>query len=114
MKENLNSIESVKNFLNDYKKNITLIKGDTNRVLKDLDLSNIDYVFIDGGHSYSTVTNDLNILYASMKKRNKVLLCDDYGDSSHISEVKKAVDDFVTLNHLKLNVIKDRFAEIIT
>ena len=114
MKENLNSIESVKNFLNEYKKNITLIKGDTNKVLKDLDLSNIDYVFIDGGHSYSTVTNDLNILYASMKKRNKVLLCDDYGDSSHISEVKKAVDDFVTLNHLKLNVIKDRFAEIIT
>ena len=114
LKEDLNSIKSVSNLLKKYKKNINLIKGDTNKVLRNLDLSNIDCAFIDGGHSYNTVKNDLNILYDSLKGKENVLICDDYGDLSHIPEVKEAVDDFVKSNKLKLNIIKDRFAEIIT
>ena len=43
-----------------------------------------------------------------------MLICDDYGDLSHIPEVREAIDDFVKSNNLELNVIKDRFAEIIT
>ena len=114
LKEDLNSLESVSNFLKKYEKNINLIKGDTNEVLKKIDLSNIDCVFIDGGHSYNTVKNDLNILYQNLKGKKKVLICDDYGDLSHIPEVREAIDDFVKSNNLELNVIKDRFAEIIT
>ena len=114
LKEDLNSLESVSNFLRKYEQNINLIKGDTNEVLKNLDLSNIDCVFIDGGHSYNTVKNDLNILYDSLKSKEKVLICDDYGDLSYIPEVRKAIDDFVKSNNLRLKVIKDRFAEIIT
>ena len=114
LKENLNSIKSVENLLKKYRKNVNLIQGDTNKVLRNLNLSNIDCVFIDGGHSYETVKNDLNILYDSLKDKQKPLICDDYGDLSCIPEVKKAVDDFVKLNKLKLNVIKNRFAEIIT
>ena len=79
-----------------------------------MDISNIDCVFIDGGHSYNTVKNDLNILYGSLKGKEKILICDDYGGLTYIPEVKKAIDDFVDLNKLRLNVIKDRFAEIIT
>ena len=63
LKENLNSIESVEKFLKKFRKNIHLIKGDTNKVLKKIDLDNIDFAFIDGGHSYKTVLNDLNILF---------------------------------------------------
>ena len=114
LKEDLNSLESVSNFLKKYNKNINLIKGDTNEVLEKIDLSNIDCVFIDGGHSYNTVKNDLNILYKSLKGKEKVLICDDYGDLSYIPEVRKAIDDFAKSNKLRLNVIKDRFAEIIT
>tara|TARA_X000000368_G_scaffold383049_1_gene340600 strand:- start:165 stop:812 length:648 start_codon:yes stop_codon:yes gene_type:complete len=114
LRENLNSIQSVSNLLKKYKKNINLIKGDTNKVLKGLNLSNMDCVFIDGGHSYNTVKNDLNILYDSLKGKEKILICDDYGGLTYIPEVKKAIDDFVDLNKLRLNVIKDRFAEIIT
>ena len=114
LKEDINSIKSVSNLLKKYEKNINLIKGDTNQVLKNLNLSNIDCAFIDGGHSYNTVKNDLNILYDSLKGKEKVLICDDYGDLSCIPEVRKAIDDFIKSNKLKLNVIKDRFAEIIT
>ena len=114
LKENLNSIKSVNKLLNKYSDNIKLIAGDTNKVLKEINLNNIDFTFLDGGHSYQTVINDLTILYDSMKDKKKVILCDDYGKESYIPEVEKAINDFTKQNNLKLNLIENRFAEIIT
>ncbi|MDC2987354.1 class I SAM-dependent methyltransferase [Candidatus Pelagibacter bacterium] len=114
LKENLNSIESVQKLLQQYSQNTKLIAGDTNKVLKEIDLQKIDFVFLDGGHSYETVINDLSILYENMKDQKKVILCDDYGKESYIPEVEKAINDFATKNNLKLNLIENRFAEIIT
>jgi hypothetical protein len=114
LKENLNSIESIKKFLNKFKNNINLVKGDTNKTLSQQDLSKIDFAFIDGGHSYETTYSDLSILYSFMKNKKKTILCDDYMDTSYITEVKNAVDDFVKKNSLKLEVIKGKFALIET
>ena len=114
LRENLNSVESVSKLLKEYKDNIRLIAGDTNTVLKEINLQNIDFIFLDGGHSYPTVFNDLEILYASIKDKKKVILCDDYGKESYIPEVEKAINDFTKQNNLKLNLIENRFAEIIT
>ena len=114
LKENLNSIKSVNKLLDKYSDNVKLIAGDTNKVLKEIDLNNIDFTFLDGGHSYQTVINDLTILYKSMKGKKKVILCDDYGKESYISEVEKAINDFTKQNNLELNIIENRFAEIIT
>jgi len=114
LKENLNSKESVEKFLNKYKKKVTLIKGDTNKTLKQTDLTNVDFAFIDGGHSYETTYNDLNLLYSAMKNKNKTIVCDDYIDASYITEVKVAVDDFVKKTNLKLKTIKKKFALIKT
>ena len=114
LKENLNSIESISKLLKNYNNNIRLIAGDTNKVLKNLDLENVDFTFLDGGHSYQTVTNDLTILYDAMKDKKKVILCDDYGKESYIPEVEKAINDFTKRNNLKLNIVENRFAEIIT
>jgi len=113
LRENLNSIQSVKKFLKEYEKNIQLIKGDSNKILSSINLKQIDFAFIDGGHSYSTVQNDLDILYKNLKGKNVVLLCDDYGKESEIIEVKKAIDDYVQLKNLNLEVIENRFAKII-
>ena len=114
LRENLNSIDSVSKLLKKYSDNIKLIAGDTNTVLKELDLQNIDFTFLDGGHSYQTVINDLTTLYGSMKDKKKVILCDDYGKESYIPEVEKAINDFTKQNNLELNIIENRFAEIIT
>ena len=114
LKENLNSIESIKKFLKKFKKNIDLVKGDTNKTLKEANLSKIDFAFIDGGHSYETTYNDLTMLYSSMKNRSKTIVCDDYIDTSYITDVKKAVDDFVKENNLNLEVIKNKFVLITT
>ena len=114
LRENLNSIESVSKLLKKYSSNIKLIAGDTNKVLKEINLQNIDFVFLDGGHSYQTVINDLTMLYENMKDKKKVILCDDYGKESYIPEVENAINDFTRRNNLKLNLIENRFAEIIT
>ena len=114
LKENLNSIESIEKFLKKYKNNITLIRGDTNKTLKQTDLSKIDFAFIDGGHSYETTYNDLSNLYSSMKNKSKTILCDDYMDASYITGVKKSVDDFVKEKNLDLEIIKGKFALIKT
>ena len=113
LKENLNSIKSVKKLLKKYSENIKLISGDTNKVLQEIDLKNIDFTFLDGGHSYQTVINDLSILFEKMKGKNKVVLCDDYGEASFIQEVKNAIDDFSNKNNIKVNLIENRFAELI-
>ena len=49
-----------------------------------------------------------------MKDQKKIILCDDYGKESHILKVEKAVNDFTQKKNLKLNLIENRFAEIIT
>ena len=114
LKENLNSKISIEKFLKKFKNNINLVKGDTNKTLTQTDLSKIDFAFIDGGHSYETTYNDLTMLYSSMKNRSKTIVCDDYIDTSYITDVKKAVDDFVKKNNLNLEVIKNKFVLITT
>ena len=114
LRENLNSLKSVQKLLKKYSNNIKLIAGDTNSVLKEINLKDIDFVFLDGGHSYYTVMNDLKTLYASLKGKNTVILCDDYGESSFIKEVNSAVNDFIKEeNEVKLELIENRFAELI-
>ena len=114
LKENLNSTESIEKFLKKFKKNINLVKGDTNKTLKHTDLNKIDFAFIDGGHSYETTYNDLSILYSSMRNKSKTIICDDYADASYITQVKRAVDDFVKEKNLNLEIIKNKFALIKT
>jgi predicted O-methyltransferase YrrM len=114
LKENLNSTTSVEKFLKKFKNNINLVKGDSNKTISQADLSKIDFAFIDGGHSYETTYNDLSMLYSSMKSKSNTIVCDDYIDVSNITDVKKAVDDFVKVNNLSLEIIKKKFALIKT
>ena len=112
LKENLNSIDSVKKFLQKFGNKINLYKGNSNKLLKNLDIKNIDFAFIDGGHSYQTTFNDLNNIYENVKNKRGTIVCDDYQDATYISDVKKAVDHFVKKENLNLNVIEGKFAVI--
>ncbi len=112
LKENLNSIESVRKFLKKFENKINLHKGDSNKVLKDLDITKIDFAFIDGGHSYQTTFNDLKHIYENMKGKKGTIVCDDYQDASYIIEVKKAIDDYVKKENLSLEIVSEKFAII--
>ena len=104
-------MEAVKDLLKKFKNNVHLIKGNSNKVLKKVDMSKIDYVFLDGGHEYGTVKNDLNNCIGVINN-NGTILCDDY-NLSYAPGVKNAIDEFVKLNNLKCEIIHNsRFAKI--
>ena len=105
------SIEAVRDLLKKFNKNVDLIIGNSNKILKKIDMSKIDYVFLDGGHDYDTVKNDLNNCIEVVNK-NGTILCDDY-NLSYAPGVKKAIDEFVENNNFKCEILHNsRFAKI--
>ena len=110
-RQNPYSIEAVKDLLKKFKNNVSLIKGNSNIVLRKIDMSKIDYVFLDGGHEYNTVKNDL-ICCKEVVDNNGTILCDDY-DLTYAPGVKQSIDEFVKLNNFKCDIIcNGRFAKI--
>ena len=110
-KQNPYSLEAVRDLLKKFEKNIHLIQGNSNKVLKKIDMSKIEYVFLDGGHEYNTVKNDLDNCIEVVKKGGTVL-CDDYNLGS-APGVKRAIDEFVEKNQLNIEILCEyRFAKI--
>ena len=110
-KQNPYSLEAVRDLLKKFEKNVHLIQGNSNKVLKKIDMSKIDYVFLDGGHEYNTVKDDLDNCIEVIKKGGSVL-CDDYNLGS-APGVKRAIDEFVKKNQLNVEILcENRFAKI--
>ena len=108
-KENLNSKLSVENFLKNFSNNIHLVEGDTRVTLEKVPLDEIDFVFLDGGHSYETVLSDLKQLHSGMRDKTQIV-CDDFSGITKIESVEKAITNFADLNNLKLETKFNRFA----
>ena len=104
------SIEAVSDLLKKFKNNVQLIKGNSNHLLKNIDMTKIDYVFLDGGHAYETVKNDLFYSYPVLENGGTIL-CDDY-DLSYAPGIKQAIDEFIINKDLKSEILFDRFAKI--
>ena len=92
LKKNLFSIDSIYSFLKKFKNNVELYKGFSETELPKIDMSKIDMVFLDGGHSYETVRSDLSLILKGIKK-NKIIICDDYDQVNY--GVKRAVDEIL-------------------
>ena len=110
LKQDPYSLPAVTSLLKKFKNNIHLIKGNSNILLKKMDMSKIDYVFLDGGHAYETVKNDLNYSKPVLDN-NGTILCDDY-NLSYAPGVKQAIDEFIKNNNVKSEILFDRFVKI--
>ncbi len=108
-KENLNSKKAVSRLLKKFDNNISLYEGYSDKILNSIDISYIDMVFLDGGHSYEVVKKDLKILITKLKK-NKIIICDDYNQKSY--GVKRAVDEFRL--EYKIERVNERIVKILT
>ena len=105
------SLEGVNDLLKKFKSNVSLIQGNSNNILKKIDMSKIDYVFLDGGHDYKTVMNDL-LCCIEVIRNDGTVMCDDY-DLSYAPGVRKAIDEFVKEHDLSCKIVcNDRFAKI--
>ena len=103
------SYQSVLKLLKKFEKNINIIKGNSNKILKEIP-SRFDYVFLDGGHKYETVKNDLENL-TQVINNGGIILCDDY-NLSYAPGVKKAIDEYVLEKNFSFKILNLRFAEI--
>ena len=108
-KENLNSKKAVSKLLKKFNNNISLYEGYSDKILNSIDISYIDMVFLDGGHSYENVKKDVKILITKLKK-NKIIICDDYDQKSY--GVKRAVDE-LRLEY-KIEMVNERIVKILT
>ena len=109
LKQNLNSMESVNKLLKKFKNNVNLIKGFSHDALKKINISKIDFIFLDGGHAYETVRKDLEIILKDIKK-NMVIICDDYDQEGYgvkkaVDELKDRVTDIIKLNERLVKII---------
>ena len=110
-RQNPYSLEAVKELLQKFNNNVHLIKGNSNKLLSKIDMSKIDYVFLDGGHEYNTVLNDLSCC-SEVINNGGTVLCDDY-DLQQAPGVKKAIDEFVKKKNFDCSIIcSGRFAKI--
>ena len=103
------SHQSVLKLLKKFEKNINIIKGNSNKILKEIPII-FDYVFLDGGHKYETIKNDLKNL-TQVINNDGIIFCDDY-NLSYAPGVKKAIDDYVLEKNFNLKILNSRFAEI--
>ena len=90
LRMNPNSLECVKFLLRKFNYSVSLYKGYSKDILNKINFDKIDFVFLDGGHSYRTVKEDLVILISKLKK-NSIIICDDYNVTEY--GVRKAVDE---------------------
>ena len=92
LKLNPNSLDAVNHLLKKFNKSIELYRGYSHLILKKLNISKYDFIFLDGGHSYETVKMDLSLILKNTKK-NALILCDDYnvlhyGVRQAVNEIK--------------------------
>ena len=108
-KQNPYSLIAVEDLLSKFKKNIKLIEGDTNKIFHNIDLKNIDFIFIEGGHDYKTVKNDLEQSYKIINKTGTIL-CDDWNLSQALG-VREAIIDFSRERNVNFEIVHERFAQ---
>ena len=108
-KQNPYSLIAVEDLLSKFKKNIKIIQGDTNKILHEINLKNIDFIFIDGGHDYKTVKNDLEQSFKIISK-NGTILCDDWNLSQALG-VREAIKDFSKEQNINFEIVHERFAQ---
>jgi len=88
--------------------NLKIIEGDS-KILITKDFlegefpTGLDFIFVDGGHSYNDAYSDMENTFNHLSE-NGVMIIDDYysgsPDGCSIKDVDNAVDDFVKKNNL--------------
>lgn len=81
-------------------KRIQFIRKPSSKAINDIP-DNLDFVYIDGNHSYDYVKNDID-MYSKKVKIDGTLGGDDY-KYPRFDGVTQAVDEYVEMHNIKLN-----------
>jgi len=87
---------------------IIFIQGYSDITLRRLGLSRIHFAFLDGGHDYNTVRNELSYVNLHQSKYD-VIVCDDFTDGQ-FPGIIKAVNESISTNEYDSKVFKSSAA----
>ena len=93
-------------------RNFTLIEKFSEIAVQDIPYNSLDFVYIDGDHSYDYVMTDI-ILYSRRVRSGGIVSGHDYilpGDYRHKFDinVKEAVDDYIKLHKISPLYLTDK------
>lgn len=99
------NFKEAKQRLSEFKDKIVWLRKKSSDAVDDVAWRepNLDFVYIDGNHSYKAVMEDLENYWAMLRKGG-VLSGHDYQYKDENIKVKEAVDDFVKKHNLNLNL----------
>ena len=101
--------ENVK-FMDKNMNNVVILKGNSKQVINQIDDNSLDWVYIDGNHSYDNVLSDLNSILPKMKK-DGIIAGDDYFNAigKFGNDVINAVNDFCKQHNLIVKQLVDQY-----
>lgn len=76
---------------------IHLVRGNTRESLKNVNISGLDFVFLDGGHSLETIKNDWDWVESQLND-NTVVIFDDYYVNDDTKGCKNLIESLVGYN----------------
>lgn len=88
--------------------NVIILRCFSNEIQNYVNNNTLDWVYIDGNHSYEYVLKDLNIAFNLIKEKS-LIIGDDYDNSR---EVRDAVNTFITNRKehiIDCNVVEGQF-----
>lgn len=91
-----NSKKNAFEILNDFNKKVCIIEKFSHEAYYEIEDDELDFIFIDGNHSYKAVLEDLNNFYKKIKSGGIIS-----GHDFQLFEVKKAVVEFREKNKIK-------------
>lgn len=95
--ENIKRKEQAKNLLEDFSEKIVWIYESSSNAINLIE-DNLDFIYVDGNHEYKYVRNDLKLFYNKVKTGGLIA-----GHDYNQCDVKKAVDDFFTVDGIIQN-----------
>ena len=67
-----------------------------------LDIKGVSVFMIDAGHKYDQVIHDMNRCISMSAGDECYIIFDDYGMNTHEYDVKRAVDEYIDKNKIKV------------
>lgn len=109
-----NTEQKLKNNLKDYKDKITILKGDSNIMLKTLKNNTYDFIYIDANRHSQNVLEDA-ILSFMLLKPNGIIIFDDYtNNKEHDNNCPKpGIDAFLNIYANNIKVLHSRWQVIL-
>jgi len=98
-------MKRAKLLLEEFNYKITWIRKRSSEAVEDVP-EELDFIYIDGNHTYKNSLEDIKNYWPKIKKGG-IIGGHDYYNKNEALEVKKAVDEFVEENNLKLNFIRE-------